>query len=140
MGTRSPLTRSVFHGPPSRGSLRMPGLGRRVMIVEQLERQTGARIRNEVVQMAERSVGELSEEVLEEIKKGQEAAIKAVRNFTETVDKTLAKESSPTQVEQIVDSALKMADQLVETQYTFLKKVVHSAGESLGEEGSSEEK
>ncbi len=90
--------------------------------------------------MAERSVGELSEEVLEEIKKGQEAAIKAVRNFTETVDKTLAKESSPTQVEQIVDSALKMADQLVETQYTFLKKVVHSAGESLGEEGSSEEK
>ena len=110
------------------------------MIVEQVERQTGARIRNEVVQMAERSVGELSEEVLEEIKKGQEAAIKAVRNFTETVDKTLAKESSPTQVEQIVDSALKMADQLVETQYTFLKKVVHSAGESLGEEGSSEEK
>ena len=88
----------------------------------------------------ERSVGELSEEVLEEIKEGQEAAIKAVRNFTETVDKTLAKESSPTQAEQIVDSALKMADQLVETQYTFLKKVVHSAGGSLGKEGSSEEK
>ena len=33
-----------------------------------------------------------------------------------------------------------MADQLVETQYTFLKKVVHSAGESLGVEGSSEKK
>ncbi len=88
---------------------------------------------------ADRSV-ELSDQVLEEIKEGQEAAIKAVRNFTETVDKTLAKESSPTQAEEIVDSALKMADKLVETQYTFLKKVVHSAGESLGVEEASEKK
>ena len=93
------------------------------------------------MQMAlkDRSV-ELSEQVVEEIKEGQEAAIEAVRNFTETVDKTLAKESSPTQAEEIVDSALKMADKLVETQYTFLKKVVHSAGESMGVEGSSEKK
>ncbi len=88
--------------------------------------------------VAERSV-ELSDQVLTEIKEGQEAAIQAVRNFTETVDKTLAN-ASPSQAEQIVDSALKMADQLVETQYTFLKKVVHSAGESLGVEGSSERK
>ena len=83
---------------------------------------------------------ELSEQVLEEIKEGQEAAIKAVRSFTETVDKTLAEGDSPTQAEQIVDSALKMADKLVETQYTFLKKVVHSAGESLGAGASSEKK
>ncbi len=89
--------------------------------------------------LKDRSV-ELSEQVVEEIKEGQEAAIEAVRNFTETVDKTLAKESSPTQAEEIVDSALKMADKLVETQYTFLKKVVHSAGESMGVEGSSEKK
>ncbi|MGA8218046.1 MAG: hypothetical protein WB771_05730 [Solirubrobacterales bacterium] len=85
----------------------------------------------------ERSV-ELSEQVLEEIKEGQEKAIAAVRNFTETVDKTLAKEN-PSGAEKIVDSALNMADQLVETQYTFLKRVVHSAGESVGVEGSSEE-
>jgi hypothetical protein len=83
---------------------------------------------------------ELSEQVVEEIKEGQEAAIKAVRSFTETVDKTLAEGDSPTQAEQIVDSALKMADKLVETQYTFLKKVVHSAGKSLGEGASSEKK
>jgi len=87
--------------------------------------------------LKDRSV-ELSEQVLEEIKEGQEAAIEAVRSFTETVDKTLAKESSPTQAEEIVDSALKMADKLVETQYTFLKKVVHSAGDSMGVEESSE--
>jgi len=89
--------------------------------------------------VAERSV-ELSDQVLTEIKEGQEAAIESVRNFTETVDKTLAKADSPTQAEQIVDAALKMADKLVETQYTFLKKVVDSAGESLGVEGSSEKK
>ena len=81
---------------------------------------------------------ELSEQVVEEIKEGQEAAIKAVRTFTETVDKTLAKESSPTQAEEIVDSALKMADKLGETQYTFLKKVFHSAGDSMGVEESGE--
>jgi vacuolar-type H+-ATPase subunit H len=89
--------------------------------------------------LADRPV-ELSEEVLEEIKEGQEAAIKALRSFTETVDKTLAEGDSPTQAEEIVDSALKMADKLVETQYTFLKKIVHSAGESLGAGTSSEEK
>lgn len=75
---------------------------------------------------------ELSEEVLEEIKAGQEAAIEAVRKFAQSVDKTLEGTESPSEAEEIVDSALKMADQLVETQYSFLKKVVQSAGESLG--------
>jgi len=81
--------------------------------------------------LAERSV-ELSEEILEEIKDGQEAAIEAVRGFVGSVDETLSGSASPSQVEEIVDSALKMADKLVETQYDFLKKVVHSAGESVG--------
>jgi vacuolar-type H+-ATPase subunit H len=83
---------------------------------------------------------ELSERVLKEIKEGQEAAIEAVRSFTKTIDKTLAEGDSPTQAEQIVESALKMADKLVETQYTFLKEVVQSAGESLGSSPSAEKK
>lgn len=81
--------------------------------------------------LSDRSV-ELSEEVLEEIKDGQEAAIEAVRGFVGSVDETLSGSASPSQVEEIVDSALKMADRLVETQYDFLKKVVHSAGQSVG--------
>jgi hypothetical protein len=80
--------------------------------------------------LADRSF-ELSEEVLDEMKEGQEAAIHAVRGFVGSVDKTLAGSASPSQVQEIVDSALKMADKLVETQYDFLKKVVHSAGESV---------
>jgi hypothetical protein len=88
--------------------------------------------------LADKSV-ELSEEVLEEIKEGQEAAIGAVRSFVGSVDTTLAGSASPSQVEKIVDSALKMADKLVETQYEFLKKVVHSAGESVESGGKESE-
>lgn len=76
---------------------------------------------------------ELSEEVLEEVKAGQQAAIEAVRKFVASVDKTLEEEGEgPSQRDDIVDSALAMADRLVETQYDFLRKVVRSAGESLG--------
>lgn len=85
--------------------------------------------------LAERSA-ELSEEVLEEIRDGQEAAIDAVRSFVGSVDKTLSGSASPSQAEQIVDSALKMAGKLVETQYDFLRKVVHSAGDSVGADGA----
>jgi ATP-dependent protease HslVU (ClpYQ) peptidase subunit len=74
---------------------------------------------------------ELSEDVLEELREWQGAAIEAVRNFAKSVDKTLERQS-PSEAEQVVDSALKMADRLVETQYSFLKKVVESAGTSLG--------
>src|SRR5512138_3848346 len=79
---------------------------------------------------------ELSEDVLEELKEGQEAALEAIRNFARSVDKTLEGQESPSDAEQIVDSALKMADRLVDTQYSFLKKVVESAGRSMG--GSTE--
>ena len=78
---------------------------------------------------------ELSDEVLEEIKEGQQAAIEAVRKFADTVDKTLAGGDHPSGRQEIVDSALKMADKLVATQYDFLRKVVQSVGESLGASG-----
>jgi hypothetical protein len=81
---------------------------------------------------------ELSEELLEEIRQGQEAAIEAVRSFLRSVDKTLEGHETPSEAEQIVDSALKMTGRLIDTQYTFLKKVVESAGKSLG--ASSEAK
>lgn len=73
---------------------------------------------------------ELSDVVLEEIKEGQQAAIEAARKF-DTVDKPLPGEN-PSGREEVVDSALKMADRLVATQYDFLRNVVHSAGEPLG--------
>jgi hypothetical protein len=75
---------------------------------------------------------ELSEEVLKSIESGQRAAIEAVRKFVDTVDQTLpALGERPSRRQEIVDAALEMADRLVHTQYDFLHKVVHSAGQAL---------
>ena len=77
---------------------------------------------------------ELSEEVLDSLEKGQRAAIEAVRNFIDTVDHALPAlphGDGPTKRQEIVDSALEMADRLVHAQYDFIHKVIDSAGKSL---------
>jgi hypothetical protein len=74
----------------------------------------------------------LSEEVLDSVEKGQRAAIEAVRKFVDTVDQALpAHGEGPTRRQEIVDSAMEMADRLVHTQYDFIRKVIDSAGKSL---------
>jgi len=72
---------------------------------------------------------DLSEEILESVEAGQRAAIEAVRTFVGTVDQALPVDSSTRQ--GIVDSALEMADRLVQTQHDFIRKVIHTAGKSL---------
>ena len=75
----------------------------------------------------------LSEEVLAEVEAGQRAAIQAVRTFVDTVDRALPPHGEgPSRRQEVVDAAMEMADRLVHTQYEFLRKVVHSAGKSLG--------
>ncbi len=75
---------------------------------------------------------ELSEEVLDSVEKGQRAAIEAVRKFIDTVDQALpAVGEGPSRRQEIVDSAMEMADRLVHTQYDFIRKVIDSAGKSL---------
>jgi hypothetical protein len=84
---------------------------------------------------------ELSEEVIDSLEKGQRAAIEAVRKFVDTVDHTLPAfphGEGPSRRQEIVDSALEMADRLVHTQYDFIHKVIDSAGKSLS--GSDEAK
>lgn len=77
---------------------------------------------------------QLSDEVAQSIEDGQRAAIEAVRKFVDTVDRALPAlphGEGPSRRQEIVDSALEMADRLVRTQYDFLRKVVDSAGKSL---------
>ena len=74
---------------------------------------------------------ELSEEVLDSVKTGQQHAIAAVRTFVDTVEKTLSGED-PSNRQKVIDSALDMADRLVKTEYDFLHTIVHNAGKSLG--------
>jgi len=82
---------------------------------------------------------ELSEQVFDEIKEGQEQAIEAVRKFMKSVDEALPHDGEgPSRRQDIVDSALQMSEKLVETQYDFLTKVVRSAGSALGASGSSD--
>lgn len=76
---------------------------------------------------------ELSERVLKEVKSSQESAIEAVRHFMESVDKALPLHGeNPSRRQEVIDSALEMSEKLVQTQYDFLRGVVHSAGETLG--------
>jgi len=83
---------------------------------------------------------QLSEEVFHEVEAGQRAAIKAVRQFVDTVDRTLpGGGEEPSGRQQVVDAAMEMADQLVHTQYEFLRKVVRSAGTSLARPSSHRE-
>ena len=74
----------------------------------------------------------LSEEVMDSVEKGQRAAIEAVRKFVDTVDQALpAHAEGPSKRQEIIDSAMELADRLVHTQYDFIRKVIDSAGESL---------
>ena len=75
---------------------------------------------------------ELSEDVFTELEDGARSALDAVRSFLATVDEALPPHGDgPSRREEVVDSALEMAQRLVHTQAEFLRKVVDSAGKSL---------
>jgi len=78
---------------------------------------------------------ELSENVLKALEDGQKAAMDAVKQFVDTLDKSLPalveSGEGPSKRHQVIDSALKMVDKLVATQVEFLRTVVHAAGDTL---------
>ena len=76
---------------------------------------------------------ELSEQVLESVKSGQQTALDAVRKFADNVNKTLPLGGEePSKRQEVVDAAFEMAERLIQSQYDFLRNVVRSAGEALG--------
>lgn len=80
------------------------------------------------------TTAKLSEEVLETIEKSQRVAIDAVRKFVDTVDHALPAlphGDGPTARQEVVDSALEMADRLVHAQYDFIRKVIDSASKTV---------
>lgn len=75
---------------------------------------------------------EFSDDVLQSLDRGQRAALEAVKKFTETVDDALpAIGGRPSQGEKVVSAALEMAENLVKTQYDFLRTVVKSADREI---------
>ena len=84
---------------------------------------------------------ELSDEVLQRLEAGQHAAIEAVTEFLDTVDRilpALPHGEGASRRQTVVDAAMKMADRLVHTQYDFLRKVVQDAGKSLSQSETDE--
>jgi hypothetical protein len=82
---------------------------------------------------------EMSEQLLEAVKKGQQGALDAVRTFVDTVDQALPLHGEgPSKRQEVIDSALTMADRLVQTQYDFLSSIIRSVGNSLGASGPEE--
>jgi vacuolar-type H+-ATPase subunit H len=75
---------------------------------------------------------DLSEEVLKSLEAGERAVIEAVRKFVDTVERTRPhSDEEPSRRQEIVDSAMEMADRLVHTQFDFLRKVIDSAAKSV---------
>jgi hypothetical protein len=75
---------------------------------------------------------ELSDEVLKSMDAGQRAAIEALRKFVDTVDQKLPHYGEgPSSRQKILDGAMEMAQQLVHTQYDFIRKVIDSTGKTL---------
>ncbi len=87
-----------------------------------------------------KATSELSEELLNSVEDGQRAAIEAVHKFVDAVDHTLPALPHGGDVsrrQEIIDSALEMADRLVHTQYDFIRKVVDSAGKAVSRPGDT---
>ena len=85
-----------------------------------------------------RPTADFSEDVAKSLETGQRAAIDAVREFVDTVDRTLPAlphGAGQTRRREIVDSAMEMADRLVHTQYEFIREVIESAARTV--DGSS---
>jgi hypothetical protein len=75
----------------------------------------------------------LTEELIESLDAGQRSAIQSVRKFVDTVERALPpRGNGSSKRQEVVDSAMEMADRLVHTQYDFLRSVVHSAAKTLG--------
>jgi hypothetical protein len=76
---------------------------------------------------------ELSEQVLDSLNRGGQAALEALKKFVDTVDQALPRlGAAPSWRQQVIDSGLEMAERLIQAQYDFLRNVVSSAGTSLG--------
>jgi hypothetical protein len=77
---------------------------------------------------------EVPRDVLKSVEEGQRAAVEAVRKFIDTVDRALPlRGQSHTRRQEIVDSAMEMADKLVQTQFDLLRKAVRNAGKTFGD-------
>ena len=79
--------------------------------------------------VVERAAG-LTDEVMKSVEAGQRAAIDAVRKFFDSVDEAIRGEGA-SQRENVIDTALDMAERIVAMQSEFVRNVARSAERTL---------
>lgn len=82
----------------------------------------------EAPQKTEPRWAEFSDEILESLEAGRKRGIEAVRTFVDEVNPVVDGESRR---KTVIDSALKLAEELVTTQIEFMRSVVRSAGDAV---------
>jgi hypothetical protein len=76
----------------------------------------------------------LPRDVLRSFEDGQKTALEAVRRFADTVEEAIPNRAgAPPRGQEVIDSALEMAERLVQAQYDLVRKVAQSAGRALGD-------
>jgi hypothetical protein len=80
--------------------------------------------------VVERASG-LSDEMLESVDAGRQAAIEALRKFASAIEEATAQHGDPSRRKTIIDSVLNFADELSTTQMELLHSVARSASETL---------
>ena len=98
------------------------------VIVSESQINKGRQIMTQAPQKTEPRWAELSDDVLESLEAGRKRGIEAVRTFVDEVKPGVEGESGR---KNVIDAALKLAEELATTQIEFMRSVVRSAGEAV---------
>ena len=76
-------------------------------------------------------VGELSDEVLESVNAGREAAVDAVRKFANTLEEATSREGDPSRRKTLIEAAVNLADELSAAQMELLHSITRSTTSAI---------
>ncbi len=76
-------------------------------------------------------VGELSDEVLESVNAGREAAVEAVRKFANTLEAATSQEGDPSRRKTLIEAAVNLADELSAAQMELLHSITRSTTSAI---------
>ena len=76
-------------------------------------------------------VGGLSDEVLESVNAGREAAVAAVHKFANTLEDAASQEGDPSRRETLIEAAVNLADELSAAQMELLHSITRSTTGAL---------
>ena len=76
-------------------------------------------------------VGGLSDEVLESVNAGSQAAVAAVHKFANTLEEAGSQEGDPTQRRTLTEAAINLADELSAAQMVLLHSITRSTTSAI---------